>query len=67
MSPEAINQDGKANSERDIWALGCTIIELLEGKPPHYDKNQFTAMHAIVSEEMPIPPNASPQLKSFLN
>ena len=55
MSPEAIETDGKANSERDIWAVGCTIIELLEGKPPHFDKNQFSAMHAIVSEEMPIP------------
>mgnify|MGYP000900572238 CR=1 FL=1 len=60
MSPEAIETDGKVNSERDVWALGCTIIELLEGKPPHWDKNQFNAMHCIVNEEMPIPERASP-------
>lgn len=55
MSPEAIETADKVNTARDIWGLGCTIIELLTGKPPHSDKNQFTAMVTIVHEEMPLP------------
>jgi serine/threonine protein kinase len=47
--------------------LGCTIIELLTGKPPHYEKNQYSAMFVIVHEEMPIPDSFSDELKSFLS
>ena len=32
MSPEAIN--GKFGVASDLWALGCSIIELLTGRPP---------------------------------
>lgn len=41
MAPEVIATEGQVTRSNDIWSLGCTIIELLEGKPPNYNKNQF--------------------------
>jgi serine/threonine protein kinase len=38
MAPEVI-QGGKVTAASDIWSLGCTILELLTGKPPYFDLN----------------------------
>lgn len=39
MAPEVIEPSGQVTSACDIWSLGCTIIELMTGKPPYYDLN----------------------------
>lgn len=34
VAPEVISLNG-ASPASDIWSLGCTIIELLTGRPPY--------------------------------
>ena len=43
------------------------MIELLTGRPPYFDLNQYSAMTKIAKESMPPLPEAiSEELKSFL-
>jgi serine/threonine protein kinase len=36
VAPEVIEMSGACFAS-DIWSLGCTIVELLTGKPPYAD------------------------------
>jgi cell division control protein CDC15 len=39
MAPEVIEMSGHVTSVCDIWSVGCTVFELLTGKPPYYNMN----------------------------
>lgn len=66
MAPEVIELNG-ASTASDIWSLGCTIIELLTGKPPYHNLRQMPALFAIVNDDHPpIPDGFSPQVQDFL-
>ncbi|KAJ1643166.1 Protein kinase of the Mitotic Exit Network [Coemansia asiatica] len=66
MAPEIIQLDGACMAS-DIWSLGCTIIELLTGKPPYSGLMQMQALYRIVEDEHPpIPEGISEELKDFL-
>eukprot|EP01155_Anaeramoeba_flamelloides_P041970 Anaeramoba_flamelloidesc35680_g1_i3.p1 GENE.c35680_g1_i3~~c35680_g1_i3.p1 ORF type:complete len:133 (+),score=36.31 c35680_g1_i3:175-573(+) len=56
MAPEIIQEKGH-NCKVDIWSLGITIIEMIEGKPP---LSHLHPLKAIFS----IPSNPPPQLKN---
>ena len=47
MAPEVIQMSAFTTAS-DIWSLGCTILELLNGEPPYYDLKQITALYRIV-------------------
>ncbi|KAL5536788.1 CDC15_1 [Sanghuangporus sanghuang] len=68
MAPEVIELKG-ASRASDIWSLGCTVIELLTGRPPYADiPNGMSVMYRIVDDPMPpIPEDWSPLLKDFLS
>ncbi|KAK9453793.1 kinase-like domain-containing protein [Dipodascopsis uninucleata] len=66
MAPEIILLNG-ATSSSDIWSVGCTIIELITGKPPYHDLEQMQALYRIVNDEFPpFPDSISTELRDFL-
>ncbi|GMP28078.1 hypothetical protein CsSME_00003769 [Camellia sinensis var. sinensis] len=50
----------------DIWSLGCTIIEMLNGKPPWSEYEGAAAMFKVMRESPSIPETLSPEGKDFL-
>uniref|UniRef100_A0A7N0VBE7 Protein kinase domain-containing protein n=1 Tax=Kalanchoe fedtschenkoi TaxID=63787 RepID=A0A7N0VBE7_KALFE len=50
----------------DIWSLGCTIIEMLNGKPPWSEYEGAAAMFKVMRESPRIPETLSPEGKDFL-
>ncbi|XP_059633020.1 mitogen-activated protein kinase kinase kinase 5-like isoform X2 [Cornus florida] len=50
----------------DIWSLGCTVIEMLDGKPPWSELNGVQAMFNVLNKTPPIPETLSSEGKEFL-
>jgi serine/threonine protein kinase len=48
MAPEVIEMKG-ALPASDIWSLGCTVIELIDGRPPYADVSLSTSLSFVVS------------------
>lgn len=53
MAPEQI-RGGEPNPGWDLWALGATLYELVEGHPPFSAPTQAGLMYAVL--EQPVPP-----------
>ena len=69
MAPEII-ETKPPTTAADIWSLGCTVIELVSGRPPFYEFGPIPAMFKMVGEpHPPFPPKdtISPLLVSFLH
>ncbi|XP_050364904.1 mitogen-activated protein kinase kinase kinase 5-like [Argentina anserina] len=73
MAPEVIKaviqNDGDPNLALavDIWSLGCTIIEMFNGKPPWSEFEGPQAMFKVLHRTPDIPEKLSPEGKEFLN
>lgn len=66
MAPEVIELTG-ATTASDIWSVGCTVIELLDGRPPYYQLQAMPALFRIVNDDHPpLPQGASPVVIDFL-
>ncbi|KAI3462771.1 hypothetical protein Pfo_019434 [Paulownia fortunei] len=50
----------------DIWSLGCTIIEMMNGKPPWSEYEGAAALFKVLKETPPIPETLSADGKDFL-
>lgn len=51
----------------DIWSLGCTVIEMLTGKPPWSEYDGVQALFSVLNKSPPIPETLSLDGKDFLN
>ncbi|KAL8610277.1 hypothetical protein ACOMHN_062009 [Nucella lapillus] len=68
MAPEVINGDGYGR-KADVWSVGCTLVEMLTGKPPYGDYEPLAAMYQIVCNKHPkyrLPPQCSVHVENFL-
>jgi len=65
MSPEMVEGKATTSGKSDIWSLGISIIELVWGHPPHYEKTKMQAMIAIV--DLDLPPWAYEELSDKMN
>ncbi|VAI02985.1 unnamed protein product [Triticum turgidum subsp. durum] len=54
------------DSAVDIWSLGCTIIEMFNGKPPWSDYERIAAVFNVMNKDPPLPDNLSHEAKDFL-
>ncbi|XP_027563267.1 serine/threonine-protein kinase PAK 3-like, partial [Neopelma chrysocephalum] len=69
MAPEYLSKD-EYGAKVDIWALGITVIEMLEGQPPYFWEPPHRAMELIFFDGIPELQNhekLSPALQDFLN
>lgn len=66
MAPEIIEMS-TPTAACDIWSVGCTIVELIGGKPPYFDLAPMAALFRIVQDDYPPLPNGISQaLREFL-
>ncbi|KAK4276646.1 hypothetical protein QN277_014772 [Acacia crassicarpa] len=72
MAPEVIKAAMRKNDNPDlayavdIWSLGCTIIEMLTGRPPWSGFEGPQAMFKVLHNSPPIPETLSSAGKDFL-
>ncbi|XP_024372510.1 mitogen-activated protein kinase kinase kinase 3-like [Physcomitrium patens] len=51
----------------DIWSLGCTVLEMAEGKPPWSDLQGYAFFFKVTKGELPpIPEHLSDLAKDFV-
>ena len=71
MAPEVIKCEPEGYGlKADVWSVGCTVVEMITGKPPWPECNSmWAAVYKIAnSKGLPseIPKDLDPQLMSFL-
>lgn len=68
MAPEVI-QGEEQGPPSDIWSLGCTVVEMLQGRPPWGHISNLAALFFKVGsskENPPLPEAISEDAKDFL-
>ncbi|KAF5821675.1 putative mitogen-activated protein kinase kinase kinase STE-STE11 family [Helianthus annuus] len=67
MAPEVVRGEYQG-PESDVWSLGCTVIEMITGKPAWQDRGVDTLVQIGYSLELPkLPAQISDELKDFLS
>ncbi|XP_024970544.1 mitogen-activated protein kinase kinase kinase 5-like isoform X1 [Cynara cardunculus var. scolymus] len=72
MAPEVLQAAMRKDTNEhtytmDIWSLGCTVIEMVTGKPPWSELSSVQAMFNVLHRSPPIPETLSSEGKDFLH
>lgn len=71
MAPEVIADDSGYGFKADIWSVGCTVCEMLSGKPPWPEfESMWSAIYHIANSSGPppgVPKDIGPVTKDFLD
>lgn len=61
MAPELF-ENSPASFASDVWSFGITVLELLTGNPPYFDKKPVQAVFEIIDNPMPPMPSGLPEV-----
>jgi len=67
MAPEVAKRGEPYNHKADIWSLGVTLIELIDGVPPLSELNAYRVMIAIQKNDPPTVANPREMSQNFLD
>jgi serine/threonine protein kinase len=68
MSPEMIQNSDGVTEATDIWSLGCTVIELLTGKPPLSELMHYQVFFMVTEKDQLVDTSAfSKECADFLS
>ncbi|XP_024366060.1 3-phosphoinositide-dependent protein kinase 1 isoform X2 [Physcomitrium patens] len=66
VSPEVLHGKSASHSV-DLWALGCTIYQMLEGRPPFKAATEYLTFQKVMARELSIPSHFSPEAKDLVD
>ena len=70
MAPEVLTSADGYTFKADLWSVGCTVCEMISGKPPWPEKSnihQAVMMIGSGTVAMEIPQGIPDSLKEFLD
>lgn len=53
MSPEILDDSKQYDFSSDIWSIGITAIEIMQGKPPYFGYTTMKIIMTILKEDPP--------------
>ena len=65
VSPELLTSKNACKAS-DLWAFGCIIYQLLAGRPPFKDRNEYLTFQKIVALDYQFPPGFPPLARDLV-
>ena len=65
VSPELLTSKNACKAS-DLWAFGCIIYQLLAGRPPFKDRNEYLTFQKIVALDYHFPPGFPPLARDLV-
>ncbi|KAG0618371.1 hypothetical protein M758_4G058300 [Ceratodon purpureus] len=65
VSPEVLHGN-PVNHAVDLWALGCTVYQMLEGRPPFKAATEYLIFQKVMAREFSMPSHFSPEAKDLV-
>ncbi|KAM1053526.1 hypothetical protein ACFX13_001067 [Malus domestica] len=66
VPPEVLNSS-PATFGNDLWALGCTLYQMLSGTSPFKDASEWLIFQRIIARDLRFPNNFSEEAKDLIN